>query len=124
MGSFLGRPATPTVMDEGIKIMVDSTISKSKVVVFSKTYCPYCKRAKALITKFPIKPDQLEIIEIEKRPDCSSIQAYLKEITGASTVPRIFIDGKCIGGCDDAIALDNSGELEKLLSSCGALQSQ
>ena len=73
-------------MDEGIKILVDTTIAKSKVVVFSKTYCPYCKRAKAVLAKYPIKPDQLEIIEIEKRPDCSSIQAYLKEITGGSTV--------------------------------------
>ncbi|XP_053209074.1 glutaredoxin-1-like [Panonychus citri] len=121
MGSFLARPGTPTVMDEGIKILVDTTIAKSKVVVFSKTYCPFCKRAKAVLTKYPIKPDQLEIIEIEKRPDCSSIQAYLKEITGGSTVPRVFIDGKFIGGCDDTVALDNKGELEQLLVSCGAL---
>ena len=63
----------------------------------------------------------MEIIEIEKRPDCSEIQSYLREITGASSVPRVFIGGKCIGGGDDTEALDRAGQLKPLLEQNGAL---
>ena len=63
----------------------------------------------------------MEIIEIEKRPDCSEIQSYLREITGASSVPRVFIGGKCIGGGDDTEALDRTGQLRPLLEQNGAL---
>lgn len=88
MGGLLGRLTGPVVMDESVKIFVDDAISTHKVVVFSKTYCPYCKKAKELLSKYPIKEDQLEVIELEKRPDCAQIQAYLKELTGASSVRR------------------------------------
>lgn len=35
---------------------------------------------------------------------------------GATSLPKIFIDGKCIGGCDELSSLASSGELEKMLS--------
>ena len=69
-----------------VRIFVDSTVNRYKVTVFSKTFCPYCRRAKELLSNYPIKEDCLEIIELEKRPDMSQIQSYLKELTGASTV--------------------------------------
>jgi glutaredoxin 3 len=31
-------------------------------------------------------------------------------------VPQIFIDGQHIGGCDELIALDRAGQLNRLLS--------
>ena len=36
-------------------------------------------------------------------------------MTGARTVPRIFIDGKFIGGGSDVEKMYNSGELLKML---------
>jgi len=36
-------------------------------------------------------------------------------------VPRIFINGKSVGGCDDTVQLDKNGQLEQLLKDCGAL---
>lgn len=76
----------PMQVDESVRIFVDSTIDRYKVTVFSKTFCPYCRRAKELLASYPIQADQLEVIELEKRPDMAQIQAYLKQITGASTV--------------------------------------
>ncbi|XP_074596860.1 glutaredoxin-1-like [Brevipalpus obovatus] len=122
MGGILNRISGPVVMDESVKLFVDEAISKHKVCVFSKTYCPYCKKAKEIISKYKIKDGQLDWIEVEKRPDCAQIQAYLKELTGASSVPRVFVDGKCIGGCDDTTAADSSGKLMTLLTECGALE--
>ena len=60
-------------------------------------------------------------MELEKRPDCGEIQSYLKELTGASSVPRVFVGGKCIGGGDDTAALDQRGALKDLLASSGAI---
>jgi len=60
------------------------------------------------------------VIEIEKRPDCGEIQTYLKQLTGASSVPRVFIGGKCIGGGDDTEAMDKMGQLKPLLEQNGA----
>jgi glutaredoxin 3 len=34
---------------------------------------------------------------------------------GGRTVPRIFVDGKFIGGADDVTAMDARGDLEALL---------
>ncbi|RWS12575.1 glutaredoxin-1 protein-like protein [Dinothrombium tinctorium] len=110
-----------TQMDESIKIFVDTTINKYKVAVFSKSYCPYCRRAKEIITGYPLKPGVLEVVEIEKRPDCSQIQAYLKSLTGASTVPRIFVNGAFVGGCDDLTKIHETGEFEQMLKECSAI---
>lgn len=33
-------------------------------------------------------------IELESRSDCGDVQDALKELTGARSVPRVFVDGK------------------------------
>ena len=63
---------------------VDQMISQHKVVVFSKTYCPYCSKAKNVLGKYSI--NDLKIIELDDRDDVNSIQDHLAKITGARTV--------------------------------------
>lgn len=55
-------------------------------------------------------------IELENRPDCNEVQDVLGEMTGARSVPRVFIDGNFIGGGTDVQKLYESGELAKLLA--------
>jgi glutaredoxin 3 len=64
-------------------------------------------RVKKLFTeiKTPFKA-----IEIDGRPDETEIQQYLGSITGASTVPRVFVAGKCIGGCDGKSNIQTNSE--------------
>ena len=39
---------------------LQTTIADSKIAIFSKSYCPYCKRAKALLTsKFADTPTKI-----------------------------------------------------------------
>ena len=38
---------------------------------------------------------------------------------GATSLPKIFIGGECIGGCDELSELAKSGELETMLSKAG-----
>jgi glutaredoxin 3 len=41
-------------------------------------------------------------------------------VTGGSTVPRIFIGGKFVGGCDEVTKLHSSGKLREMLGAVGA----
>ncbi|XP_069483753.1 glutaredoxin-1 [Ambystoma mexicanum] len=101
---------------------VDSKIQKGKVTVFLKPSCPYCVRAECLLKKFKIKPDHLVLVDISAHEAMNSIQDYLLQLTGERTVPRIFLGDKCVGGCSDVTALDNSGKLEPMIQAIGALQ--
>ena len=74
-----------------------------------------------VLGKYSLPESRYEVLELEKRPDCSEIQSYLKQLTGASSVPRVFIGGRCIGGGDDTEALEKRGQLKDLLASSGAI---
>jgi glutaredoxin 3 len=100
---------------------VDSTITGSKVAGFSKSYCPFCHKAYDAITSFKLKDGALNWLQIENREDCAHIQDYLKQLTGARSVPRVFINGKFLGGGDETVKAKNDGTLEKLLTEAGAI---
>ncbi|KIO26574.1 hypothetical protein M407DRAFT_243679 [Tulasnella calospora MUT 4182] len=98
-----------------VKEIVEDAIATHKVVIFSKTYCPYCKKAKALINSYELPEGQVEIVEIDIRDDGNAIQEYLKEKTGQRTVPNIFIKQQHIGGSDDLASLNSAGQLARKL---------
>ena len=82
-----------------------------KVEIYTKDFCPYCSRAKALLD---VKGVEFEDYNISsggpKRAE------MLHRSNGGYTVPQIFIDGSHIGGCDDIFALDRAGKLDPLLT--------
>ncbi|XP_028772310.1 glutaredoxin [Neltuma alba] len=93
-------------------------VSSNPVVVFSKSYCPFCVDVKKLLTKLGAN---YKVIELDSESDGSEIQSALAEWTGQRTVPNVFIGGNHIGGCDSTTALHNQGKLVSLLTSAGAL---
>lgn len=82
----------------------------AKIEVFTKFFCPYCSRAKALLDRKGV-----EYQEIDLTMDRAGFDAMVERAGGARTVPQIFIDGKHIGGSDDMAALDARGGLDPLL---------
>ena len=72
-----------------------------------------------MLGKYKLK--DYRVIELDEMNDGDAYQKVLGEITNARTVPRVFIDGKCIGGGDDTERLDRKGELEEQLKKAGAL---
>uniref|UniRef100_A0AC34RTJ7 Glutaredoxin-1 n=1 Tax=Panagrolaimus sp. JU765 TaxID=591449 RepID=A0AC34RTJ7_9BILA len=104
-----------------VKNFVDEQIKNHKVAVFSKSYCPYCHKAKNALETFKYKPGSFYWLDIENRQDCQDIQDYLASITGGRSVPRVFIGGKFFGGGDDTAAALKNGTLEKKLSEVGAI---
>ncbi|KAJ3692526.1 hypothetical protein LUZ60_012876 [Juncus effusus] len=97
---------------------VKQIVSSSPVVVFSKTYCPYCTQVKQLLTSVGAS---YKTVELDVESDGSEMQAALKEWTGQRTVPSVFIAGKHIGGCDSTVAMHKQGKLVPLLTEAGAL---
>jgi thioredoxin reductase (NADPH) len=95
-------------------------VSKYVCVVFSKPYCPYCKKALAALELEGIKADggydELRVIDLTSPGiDGAAIQATLQKMTGRRTVPNVFVGGKSIGGGDETSQLRASGQLRKLL---------
>ena len=54
-------------------------------------------------------------MELDQSEDGDAIQAYLAQKTKQRTVPSIFIGQQFVGGCDDLVRKQASGELKKLL---------
>lgn len=95
--------------------VLKTMINKYPVLMLSKTWCPYCKRAKGVLGQYSLSEKDFHIIELDTREDGADIQSAAKQLTGQSTVPNIFIKGKSIGGSDNTAKLHSTGELKKLL---------
>ena len=81
----------------------------SKIVIYSKGWCPYCQMAKRLLDA---KEQEWEEIDVEIDPE------RLREMierSGRRTVPQIWIDERHVGGYDDLAILEAAGELDALL---------
>lgn len=65
------------------QIFVENILLKHKLVIFSKTYCPFCDDVKSLFKKLSVKG---HFIELDLRGDGRRIQNILQDKTGASTV--------------------------------------
>uniref|UniRef100_A0A1B6LAX0 Glutaredoxin-2, mitochondrial n=1 Tax=Graphocephala atropunctata TaxID=36148 RepID=A0A1B6LAX0_9HEMI len=99
-------------MTDPVSQFVITTIASDKVVIFSKSTCPYCTMAKEVFDELKQK---YTLIELNKREGAAEIQNVLAKMTGARTVPRVFVNGKCIGGGSDVKALHQNGKLKPML---------
>uniref|UniRef100_A0A672KDT4 Glutaredoxin-2, mitochondrial n=1 Tax=Sinocyclocheilus grahami TaxID=75366 RepID=A0A672KDT4_SINGR len=81
-------------------------VSSNCVVIFSKTTCPYCKMAKNVFKEIGAA---YKVVELDQHNDGGRLQETLAQMTGARTVPRVFINGQCIGGGTDTKQLHQNG---------------
>eukprot|EP00803_Ostreobium_quekettii_P001906 evm.model.scf_3150.1 EVM.evm.TU.scf_3150.1 scf_3150:4091-4828(+) len=107
-------------MVQSAKEIVSAAVGGNKVMVFSKTFCPYCRKAKQALLSI-LEAGKVTIMELDERDDGDAIQDELLSLTGGRSVPRVFIDGKFIGGGDDTARMAASGELKNILTDKGIL---
>ena len=82
----------------------------ASVEIYTKSFCPYCARAKALLGNKGVAYEEYEISAGgEKR------QEMIQRAGGRTTVPQIFIDDRHVGGSDDLMALEREGKLDAML---------
>ncbi|KAK6141513.1 hypothetical protein DH2020_024742 [Rehmannia glutinosa] len=110
----MGSDSSGSQLEETVK----KTIGENPVVVYSKTWCPYCSEVKSLFKRLGVEPFVIELDQAG--PQGPQLQMSLETLTGQRTVPNVFIGGKHIGGCTDTVELHQNGELESLLSEAGA----
>ncbi|WP_040477166.1 FAD-dependent oxidoreductase [Halanaerobium saccharolyticum] len=79
-----------------------------KIEVYSKEWCPYCKKAKAFLKSKGLKFEEINIEEGDN-------YEVMKERTNGKTVPQIIINDQSLGGYDDLIDLEKNGEFNKLI---------
>jgi len=92
---------------------VDAEIANNEIVMFSKSWCPFCTKAKKALDSVGAK---YKVIEIENRKDMAAIQDYLLKKTGGRSVPRVFIHGAFYGGGDETAAGARNGDLKKKIN--------
>jgi len=92
--------------------IVNDLVENNEVVVFSKSYCGYCRRAKELLD---VEGIEYTTFELNKREDGGEIHQYLKERTGHRTVPNIWINKRFFGGSDTLSRAREDGSLFQLV---------
>jgi glutaredoxin 3 len=80
-----------------------------QIIMYVKSWCPYCERARSL---FKAKGVVYQEIDIESQPEQ---REEMIRRSGRRTVPQIFIGSRYIGGSDDIHELDAAGGLDPLL---------
>ena len=96
------------------KEFITQLINTNKVVIFSKTYCPYCTAAKKLFDQLQ---QQYKAVELDRMEDGDEIQNSLAQMTGQRTVPSVWVNKQFVGGNDKTQAAHKNGTLEELLQS-------
>ncbi|MFP6850520.1 MAG: glutaredoxin 3 [Pseudomonas sp.] len=79
------------------------------VVIYSSDWCPYCIRAKQLLTHKGVAFNE---IKVDGQPD---VRAEMTRKARQTSVPQIWIGDTHVGGCDDLYALERAGKLDALL---------
>ena len=102
---------------------IKSIVGKHPVVVFSKQWCPYCKKALEALSRagLPEGSETLLVIDLTKRSNTIEIQSTLQQMTGRRTVPNVFVGGISIGGGDETHSLQQDGKLVHMLKKAKAL---
>ena len=81
------------------------------VQIYTKTFCPYCWRAKMLL-----ESKGVSFMEISVDFGGTDKATMIERAGGRTTVPQIFIGERHVGGCDDLMALERDGKLDRLIA--------
>ncbi|KAJ4368392.1 hypothetical protein N0V83_006749 [Neocucurbitaria cava] len=108
-----------TLEDHEVEMELNAILKKSPIIIFSKSYCPFSKKAKhILLEKYRIVPEPY-VVELDINPLGEKLQALLAKSTGRRTVPNILLMGKSIGGGDDMEELDETDTLVDKIKEMG-----
>jgi glutaredoxin 3 len=87
----------------------------ARVEIYTRDYCGYCSRAKALL-----ESKGVAVTEYRAGDDADKRREMIQRSHGGSTYPQVFINGRHVGGSDDIFDLDNAGKLDPLLAETAA----
>jgi monothiol glutaredoxin len=102
-------------MDEALKQRIEGTIGQSRVVLFMKgsKHFPQCGFSAQVVQILKQKGADFKDVNILADPE---LRQGLKEYSNWPTFPQLYVGGKLVGGCDIVTSLNESGELDTMLS--------
>lgn len=103
---------SPPSDNSSIMDTAKAEIASNDVIVFSKSYCPYCTKTKRTLSGMGINAKVIELNQIDNGDE---MQGALLVISGQRTVPNVFVKGQHLGGNDDTQAAARSGKLQQML---------
>jgi len=110
-------------MDSEAADFIDAVVNDAQqpVVLFALEWCEFCWSARNLFKKLNIsyRSVDLDSVEFQAEERGQKIRAELKDRTGFTTIPQIFIGGQFVGGCTDLFDAWNEGSIQKLLTENG-----
>lgn len=100
-------------MEDTFRTMLGKYVSKGKVFIFSKSYCPYCVDAKNLFKSIGVKYEAVEVDQ--SNGFAEDFIQYINKHANIKTYPKVYIGEKCIGGFSDLNNLFNNMKLFDML---------
>ena len=107
------REALDRHRDQPWTEMIQQELRSHRVVVYSKTFCPHSRAVKEILRSLSQGYVAVELDHVAHGRD---LQRALARLTGVSTVPQVFIDGRFVGTADDTREALASGLLARLLN--------
>jgi glutaredoxin 3 len=89
-------------------------MSAAQVVMYVSGWCPHCARARSLLARKGVAVEEIDVEAVD------GAREAMRERSGRSSVPQIFIGATHVGGCDELYELDAAGRLDSMLQSTGA----
>lgn len=86
------------------------TENSAPVTIYTKFTCPYCHRAKSLLSSKGV-----DFTDIDITMDRSKRDEMIARANGRTTVPQVFIGDTHVGGSDDLAEFERAGTLDALL---------
>lgn len=83
----------------------------TRIEIYTSPLCGFCHRAKRLLSAKGVAYSEIDVSR-----DPARRAEMVQRANGRRTVPQIFIDDVHVGGCDDLMAMDRTGALDRLLA--------
>ncbi len=98
-------------------VEIQETVRSKPVVLYGLEWCEFCWSVRRMFQEAGIDYEAIDLdsatYQAEDRG--GKLRAALRQITGAPTIPQIFVGGTHIGGATETFDAYNSGTLEALL---------
>lgn len=117
------RAAAPLAEDPAARAEVETLVTdpQAPVVMFALAWCEFCWSVRKLFDRLGIayRSVDLDAPEFQVDDRGGRIRRVLETMTGASTIPQVFIGGELVGGCTDVFEAYRDGRLARLLAASG-----
>jgi cysteine synthase A len=117
-------PASVAALDDGAQRFVAEILANrdEPVVMFALEWCEFCWSVRQLFARLGIgyRSVDLDSVDYQENDRGGKIRAVVRDLTGAMTIPQIFVGGKPMGGCTEVFDAFKSGVLQAELKRAGA----